>query len=396
MNFPKLKHAMLCRILPYVVVIGGFFAPGILVSFLPFVPEMIKVLVFILCCIGLVYYIFQNFPVLMMMDILFATIHCDNKARTRYDLPKHRTKVRIEASISHYGRKCAPLPIQPQPSDLRYCFRPSWTVYAKGIEKVVATYHVQFLDKDEYQRIFRSARTNAKVLNGLVKPRFLDKEQKKAPLNRVAVIVIFAERVDETLQQRLYEEVCKQCGDEFENSLIPCVIDLERRVCVFNSCGVPYCGFQYAVKNRGIHLVKRLIFGGRIRLRGNAYRLAPLKEFSIEDTLWDVWRMMRREFAEEISRENKRFERMGNGEIQLRKDCLYLKYGNKGICQSILLDAEKRSAKVECVDLWTYPKTNKIGKKTIQGLENRICEYLKRQGYTVTFVPAEDFLEAEE
>ena len=389
MNFPKLKNAMLCRIFPYIVVIGGFFFPAVVVCCLPFVPKLAKVLTFSLCCFGLVYYIIRNIIVLMGIDMCTALVHCQNKARTQYPLPAHRTMEQMEESISRYGRKCKPLPKSPQPSALRYRFQPSFTFFAKGIEKVVATYHVSLLDQEAYREIFNSATSNSLVLTGTVKPRFLDKEQKKAPLNRVTVIVIFAQRVEAQLRGRLYEEVCKRCGDEDDVSILPCVIDLEHRTCVFNSLVIPYYGFQYAVKNRGIRLVKRFVFGGRIKLAGNEHRLPPLKDCNPEDTLWKFWGDLRRELKQEKQKDKRQFEKMEDGEICLRQNALYLKYGNKGVCLFVSMDGEKRCAEVSAVDLWEYPKSNKISKKDIQELEKRIRAYFARQGYTVTFFPLE-------
>ena len=39
MPFPRLKNALLCRILVYVVVIGAFAVPAVIVVKLPFVPD---------------------------------------------------------------------------------------------------------------------------------------------------------------------------------------------------------------------------------------------------------------------------------------------------------------------------------------------------------------------
>ena len=44
LEFPKLKNALLCRILVYVVVLGGFIAPIIIVANLNFVPVAIKII----------------------------------------------------------------------------------------------------------------------------------------------------------------------------------------------------------------------------------------------------------------------------------------------------------------------------------------------------------------
>ena len=53
LNFPQLKNALLCRILVYVVVLGGFIAPIIIIANLDFVHETIKVVVGIILLINI-------------------------------------------------------------------------------------------------------------------------------------------------------------------------------------------------------------------------------------------------------------------------------------------------------------------------------------------------------
>lgn len=60
MKFPKLKNALLCRILVYAVVLGGFIAPIILVANLKFVPEAGKVIVGIGLIVVLLIYLIKN------------------------------------------------------------------------------------------------------------------------------------------------------------------------------------------------------------------------------------------------------------------------------------------------------------------------------------------------
>ena len=69
MEFPKLKNALLCRILVYVVVLGGFIAPIIIVANLNFVPETIKIVVGVAFAIALLIYLIKNFMLLMAMDL---------------------------------------------------------------------------------------------------------------------------------------------------------------------------------------------------------------------------------------------------------------------------------------------------------------------------------------
>lgn len=389
MKYPKLKQALLCRILTYVVVIGGFYLPFLVSCFLDFVPDAGRVLLFLAATLALVVYIARNASVLMCMDMLLASLRCHSTARTRYDLPSSRSLQRMEAAIAHYGKKYAPLPLMPQPTDLRYRFKSSITVYTQGTEVVVAAYPVDTLDADTYRAVFSSAKANSKALTGTKKPRFLEPAQKKAPLNRVTVIVIFAQKIDSHLRSQLYPLVCRQCGDDYTESIVPCVIDLESRSCVFNSLRVPYVGYAYAVKNRGIRLVKRLIFGGRIRLRGNDAFLEPLRDVNPEESLWGLWKMLRYELILKDRQVKKRFETMADREILFENNTLYMKWGQKGICQSVELDPETNTARVESVSNWAYPKVTPIAKKTVREMECEITDHFRRRGFFVEYFDVE-------
>lgn len=385
MTFPKLKHALLCRILTYVVVIGGFGLPIAAVCCTRFLPELVRVAIVFALVVGLLVYLVKNFVLLMGMDMALATLHCNLTARTCYDLPRGRRTQSIQKSISRFGTACAPAPIQPQPLQLRYRRSSSATVYTKGIEKVAAAYETVFLDAEQYHAIFRSAQTNSSRLIGRKQPLFLDKAQKKAPLNRVTVVVILAHKVEPSLWETLYKKVCQQSGDEWEDTIIPCVIDLEKEQCVFNSQRLPYTGFAYPVKNRGIRLIKRLVFGGYMPLKDNLFYVEPIKDANPEDSLWTFWRGLSKELKGSDKAMNKRMAAMKDGQIIWEEDLLYVKWGDRAICQWVKADTAQRNAKVEAITYWSYPKNNPIAKKTIQEIEIAITRYFSNQGYRISF-----------
>lgn len=385
MKYPKLKQPLLCQILTYVLVLGMFILPIVVICCLDFIPEDIRAFAVIALVIGLLVYLFKNFVVLMGLDIGLDLLHCNLSARTCYDLPRGRYAEAIEKSICHFGTACAPAPIHPQPFQLRYRFNSPVTVYTKGIEKVVAAYKADLLDLEQYRSILCSAKANSKALSGWKKPFFLDSAQKKAPLNRVTVIVIFAQKVEEKLWNDLYEQVCKQAGDEWDDAIVPCVIDLDKRQCVFNSVRLPYTGFAYPAKNRGIRLVKRFVFNSHISLRDNHNHVTPIEDMDIEKSLWDFWKELAKEAKDSDKKMNKRMESMADGQIILEEDLLYLKWGEKAVCLWVDWDEEKKTAEVESVTHWNYPKANPIAKKTIAEIKSAIIRHFSNQGYTITF-----------
>ena len=387
MNHPKLKYPRLCRILTYIVVIGTGLLPTIVFFNLP-VPDGLKVIVLLGSLIGLLIYLIRNFLVLMMMDMVLAMESCYRTARSKYHLPQHRSADAIRSSILRYGVSCDPSPIKPTPSALRYKFSNPMTVYSRGIEKVVVAYEIDLLTRDLYRDIFSSAKTNSRFLTGRKKARFLDKEQKKQPLHRVTVIVILAHKIDAPLVPELYDLVCKQCGNEDEDCLVPCVIDLENHTCVFNCLRVPYVGFNYAVKNRGIRIIKNSVFGGSLPLT-DEYRLSSMNDADPEMSLWDFWRELHHQVVGAERKTKKQFEAMSEREIRMVGDVLYLKWDQRGICQAVEFDTESKTAKVESVTNWAYPKSQPIGKKTIRKIEDYIFSYFQKQEYTVTFITFE-------
>ena len=118
MPFPRLKNALLCRILVYVVVIGAFAVPAVIVVKLPFVPDGVKALACIGAMAGCLVYAIKNFCILMELDILFATLHCYNTARACFTLPRSFSAQSVRRRISRFGRPCIPTTLAPQP---RYC-----------------------------------------------------------------------------------------------------------------------------------------------------------------------------------------------------------------------------------------------------------------------------------
>ncbi|MBQ9778666.1 MAG: hypothetical protein IJW22_07050, partial [Clostridia bacterium] len=234
MKFPKLKNAMLCRILTYVTVLGAFVVPAVAVISIKAIPVLAKGLFAFAMGACLLAYMFRNFTVLLSLDVILAGIHCYNTARKQFDISGRRSIRSIEKRVARFGKKCEAAPISPQPDVLRYRFHFPVTVYSKGIEKVVAVYHTDFLDKECYRAIFRSAQTNSKSLIGKKKAILLDKNQKSSPLNRVTVVFIFAARVESQFAATLYDTLCKQDGDGYEEAFLPCIIDVQNYICVFN------------------------------------------------------------------------------------------------------------------------------------------------------------------
>ena len=389
MKSPKLKHALLCRILVYVVVLGGFIAPIIIVANLKFVPEAIKVIVGIGLAVGLLVYLIMNFVLLMAMDVGLAMLHCHNTARKHFVLPKSFSEQKVEREFTRFGKEYEPSAISPRPETLRYKSNAPMTIYSSGIEKIIATYHIDFLDKNQYHLIINSATANSKALKGKKKHCFLDKSQKSSPLNRVTVIVIFAKQVDEKLRNSLFDVVCKNGGDGFDTAILPCVVDLEKQICTFDSMRMPYTGFQYPVKNRGIKIIRKYLFNNKFPFADSPDMLDPIKDMDPEQSLWDFWKTMKKELVSDDKNMKKRFEKMKHRDIIFEDGYIYLKWEDHGLWISVELNEELRMAAIDPIDSWDYPKSHKIAKATIKEIEILINTYFAGLGYTTKYISYE-------
>ena len=386
MEFPKLKNALLCRILVYVVVLGGFIAPIIIVANLNFVPETIKIITGVTLAIAFLIYLIKNFILLMAMDIVLATLHCNNTARKRFALPKSFAVKNAENRISKFGKQYSPIAISPKPHLLQYKSNAPLTIYSSGIEKVIAVYYIDLLDKNQYHSIINSATANSNSLKGKKKHRFLDKSQKKSPLNRVTVIFLFAKQVDLDFRDNLFKAVCRNVGDGFDTATIPCVVDLETQFATFDSMRIPYAGFQYPVKNRGIRLIRKYLFNNKFTLKTSPDTVDQIKDMDPEQSLWSFWKGMKKELISDEKEAKKRYEKMVHKELIFDDGYVYLKWEDKGIWVSVELDEETKFAEIDEIDSWYYPKQNKIAKTTIKEIKGIINSYFAELGYTTRFI----------
>ena len=389
MSFPRLKNALLCRILVYVVVIGAFIVPLILVANLSFIPDTIKIVVCLGLAIGLPVYIILNIGFLMATDTLLAMQHCINTARKWFTLPKSFSVQKLEKRIFRFGKGYEPIAYSPRPQALRYKSQAAMTIYSRGIEKVIAAYSVDSLSKSQYHLIFNSAIANSKALNGKKKHLILDKTQKKSPLNRVTVIMIFAKQIDEALRPDLFNVVQKNAGDGYDTAVLPCVIDLEKQICTFDSERIPYEGFQYPVKNRGIKIIRRCVFHGKLPFADSPDQVEPIKDLDLEQSLWSFLRMVRKELVLEDRELRRRFEKMKHREIVVEDGELYLKWQDRGIWISVEWNDELRIAEIDAIKSWVYPNSNLIAKDTIKEMQNLINAYCAGLGYTAKYASYE-------
>ena len=202
----------------------------------------------------------------------------------------------------------------------------------------------------------------------------------------MTVIFIFAKQVDPNFRDNLFKAVCQNGGNGFDTATIPCVVDLETQFATFDSMRIPYAGFQYPVKNRGIKLIRKCLFNGKLTFANSPDVVDPIKDMNPEQSLWFFWRNMKKELISDEKEAKKRYEKMVHKELIFDDGYVYLKWEDKGIWVSVKLDEETKFAEIDEIDSWYYPKQNKIAKTTIKEMKGIINSYFAELGYTTRFI----------
>ena len=219
MKFPTLKNTLLCKLIIYSVIILPFIATIIIVPTLLFIPEAIRLLFLLVFCIAVIIYVTKSYVLLMMMVATLDVINCRNTARKQFVLPNSFSMKSVEDKISGFGKEVQAVSVNPTPQTLRYKSCYSLSAYSKGVEKVIATYYSELLNKEEYVKIVNSAKANAKAI-------MKKSPRNKAPYSRVTVVVIFAKHLSEEFKEDLFTTVCKTGTIGVEVSVLPCVVVL--------------------------------------------------------------------------------------------------------------------------------------------------------------------------
>lgn len=384
MSFPRLKNALLCKAVLYLIILGALIAPIVIIVCLGFIPTALKLVL----CVGWVFlslaYLIKNFLLLMTADIALTNLHLVSTARKSFVLRPSFSVEATERRLARFGKSCDTA-LFPAPSLLRYKVNMPITVYSSGIERVIMTYHVDFLDKATFRSFVNSAAAISESLKGKCKPLFVDKIQKNSPINRATVVFIFAKTVDDGFQKSLFDAVCQNGGDGLDTALLPCVIDLKTQTCTFDSLRLPNL-FQKPAKNRGIKIVQKYIFNGDFTFAASGEMLEPIKELDANQSLWHFLKKTKKEIALDDKQTSEQFEKMTHKQIVCQEDCLYVKWKDRGVYYLFELNEELKTAELDSSDMWDYPTQAKISKDTIKELENLISLYFAKLGYTAKFI----------
>lgn len=392
-QFPQLKQTLLCKIFLCLMMLK-YAIFGILVGTLSVIPDNVKVFLIVGACILTLADMFRNFAFYLTTEMTLEVLHCLLTGGWEFSLPQAFSAQELVQRCGSFGRAYEPAVLAPRPAILRYRSGRPAQMFASGIEKIIAVYPVAMLDEDTYRRIHASAAQNAKALKGKKKHILLEKPQRKAPIDQVTVALIVADQVEEAFRSKLKNVASKQVGDGETVSMIPCVVDLEKQRCIFDSTREVFLDGHYPVKNRGIRLIKRYLFRGGLQRIGDSNDFLKNEAAAAENgeekevlemSFREFTRMTKKEMAGCDEEDEKRFKQMKHREIVVEGEYLYLKWEQSGIWTALEMDEKARTVKLDPIVSWYYPRARKIDKETVKKLKKEIGTYFAGEGCTVKY-----------
>lgn len=390
MEIFKIKNAKFCSfiiglilllitIFPFVVLVLNFWEMGLRVG-------ICLILLFVS-----VFLLIKFSSSAISSELVLKIIEANNKKRTKFDFPKNLSKDKIEKTIRRIGIKCEPTTVFPQPEILQYQFKMPVSAHAKGLETIISTYSIRCLTNEELKNIIKSVKSNSKNLKGKKKAFYLDAQQKKSPLKRTDIVLIFADSVDATLENHLFNLICKEDTDGFNESIIPCVFNFENKNIVFNCDWLPDAFSQNYARNRGIKIIKNKILKRKLDFKHNQNFVEfKFEGIDTEQTLFQLFKNENNHFVNFKKKTNNKFKNMKDGEIIFEDDFLYIKIDGKGVAIYIEIIEETKTVNIDTFDLWDYPKTSQIAKKKVSQIQNLATDYFFNKGYTVEFLSTEE------
>jgi hypothetical protein len=376
--------------------------PPILSLFLPalpvaaYIPPILLAVIILGPWIGALWFMISHFAILMMTSMCLEMYQAYLHGRRHFTCSKNgkdpaTIRKRILRRVGRFGSPYEVKAVPPELLIIRYKNSPSATVYFHRIEKLLLVYEVEELDKDMLRKLWQSAHAMTNIISKEQKPLYR-KPRGHSKDNSVSVAaVILANTVSPDVAADLAETEAKM----EDRHVLFCAVELSTAKYYFDNQKEPFL-FHYPTKNRVVNLVHRRVFGGRVPLRSNPHMLPePLwlkrDEFHPEDSLWSFMARAQKELKGIGRSEKKRFQEMQEGTVILDDGWLYCKLGER--VSTMMVDDDENDPQKKQVILslnWEYPKSNRISKKDNATIRALTEEFLRGQGFGVTFVDPYD------
>lgn len=382
-----LKHATLCHCVLYlpaaVLVVLGIVAAvvGECVD-----AVMLGILLFIVLLVLALVYLLVLLPFLIASELLFSTICHWKKDRLWYDAacngtePKQIEQV-ILRRIEGYGKTVedyAVTGLEPIRVQYKSTYSPNalWSMY----ERVVIVYRVDHLDESTYRNTQNSTNQILAQLKSINKWALLQtKEERKAPVCRAAAVIVIADSIDHRIP-----ELVRKLPEFHETAVVPCVVDLYTARCYFDGMKEPRISGAIA-KNMAIELVKKMVFDGRLPLRGNEQMVytAALCE-NLDTPLSEYVKQFFAQEKESKASAKRLMSAMGDGDLQQQDDLLYIKREER-VASFLVAETQEDHVVIFEDDCWSYPKHHKIAAAVLNDIKTQVIEYYAAQDLMVKF-----------
>jgi len=390
MSFPKLKHYAACLIVLFLpaalLLVFGF-------VFLALNENGLGMILLLVSMLAALAYLLLLFPFILGTEVLLDDIRYWKKDRLWFSLDSIADDpVTVKASILHriekHGELCTDFSVSTVvPLCVRYKRYSSISSLYSSREKNVYVYETQQLDRETYLRILESAKQITNQLKKKSRPGFLlTKEERKSPVCRAVAVIILTNFADQDIPSRIRTH--REYGD---TAILPCVVELGARRCVFDGMREVYMAGSTPIpsKNVAIGLITKLVFGGRLPLKGNdAFDLSHMNLQLPETTLWQHFHEFREAWKADTDKTAKIAARMKNDTVLEEEEIVYAKLADR--TTSFLIDKEQSPYTLLCTGYWEHPKHQNISKADQKQLKELVTRHYGANGQAVVFEDEED------
>lgn len=384
----KLKHATLCQILLYLPVILCVLIPILL--FVICENDVICGALLVIGCVLSLVYLIILFPALLGSDIIFSNIRNWKKDRLYFTADCNNDKfdkviALINKRIKKFGKSCEidnRLLVVPK----SFQYKKAFSIYEaySSIEKILLVYKIDYLDEANYKKIQASSNLALLQLQDNSNIKSKKNQTEKSSVCRAVAMIIFADRVNVNIPK-----LVRKLPNFDNTAIIPCVVDIYAKRFYFDAMKEIYIlgAQEKPSKNFAIDLLVKVVFNGRLPLKGNDnLDYSRIKKDLIDKTFFEYIKDFYSEYKKENQVSKKIVKSMRDGELLHKDEIVYLKRGDRVAVFPIVLDNESKLIEILVSGYWDYPKCNKISKTTLKSLKQQIEAYFYEKGIKAIFV----------
>ena len=404
MKYPMLKNGRLCQFVfacmtCFPILLGlAFTIIGVILADRGVIPGIYAITLFLIPLTLAIVFLIRIFGFIMFFDIAITSVIYHGDARLSYSCPKNGDSMesvlaRVSRRLSHFGKEVKMQNAENPPITVRYRLEASATVFQSSIERAFLLFDADLLDEEGLNGIRTSSQRCIALARKSTKRA--QKAKYAADPARVAVVFIVARKITVDVRQRLSAQ-----ADPAKHPTLVCAFDESTGRYYFD--GVKENSLGCSEKSRGINLIRRIVFGGRIPLSGNTEYI-PFQETvfvsksDLDMSLWEFLRSLKQKFFDVSKQEKRKMARLAEGEVVYdpAEETVYCKLGGRAVAWLRYYDEDEEFPSLDNEKLvfqadedWMYPKQKPLTDIDLRLLHDRIEARLRSEGYSVSFVDA--------